>query len=108
MSDDVRRSAQNEALYREVNERISELMESFRVAPGELVGFLCECDGVACEATLSLSLEEYREVRADARYFAVVPEHVDPTIERVVRETDRYAIVEKEGEAGTLVDDAAA
>ena len=105
---DVRRAAQNEALYREVNERISELMESFRVAPDELVGFLCECDGSGCEATLSLSLEEYHDVRADARHFAVLPAHVDPDVERVVRTTDRYALVEKEGEGGAIAEHSAA
>ncbi len=108
MDDDARRGAKNEALYREVNERINELMESFRVAPDELVGFLCECDRRTCEATVSLSLDEYHEVRADQRHFALVREHVNPELERVVRETDRYAVVEKEGDAGALVEDAAA
>ena len=108
MGDDVRRGAENEALYREVNERINELMESFRVAADELVGFLCECDRRTCDATVSLTLEEYRKVRSDARHFALVPEHVNPALERVVHETDRYAVVEKEDEAGALVEDAAA
>lgn len=108
MDDNARRGAKNEALYREVNERIYELMESFRVVPGELVGFLCECDRPSCDATVSLSLEEYRDVRSDARHFALVPDHVNPARERVVRQTDRYAVVEKEGEAGALAEDAAA
>ena len=104
----MRRRARDEALYREVNERIYELMESFLVLPGELVGLLCECGRPSCDVTVSLSLEEYREVRSDARHFAVFPDHVNPALERVVRETDRYAVVEKHGDAGALVEDAAA
>ena len=106
MDGDVR-AARNEALYREVNERISELMESFRVADDELVGFLCECDSSTCQETVSLSLAEYRAVRSHPRHFAVVASHVDPRIERVVRETDRFAVVEKNGDAGAMVEDAA-
>jgi hypothetical protein len=101
------RAARNEALYREVNERISELMATFRVPDDELVGFLCECDAGECQATVSLSLTEYRAVRAHPRHFALVGSHVDRRVERVVRETDRFAVVEKEGEAGELVEDAA-
>lgn len=108
MDDDARRGAKNEALYREVNERIYELMESFRVVADELVGFLCECGSPSCDATVSLSVEEYREVRSDGRHFALVPGHANPALERVVRQTDRYAVVEKEGETGALVEDAAA
>ena len=101
------RAARNEALYREVNERISELMATFRVADDEIVGFLCECNSGVCQATVSLSLGEYRAVRAHPRHFAVMGTHVDRRIERVVRETDRFAVVEKGGEAGALVEDAA-
>ncbi len=101
------RAARNETLYREVNERISELMASFRVADDELVGFLCECDSSTCQETVSLSLEEYRAVRSHPRHFALVPSHVDLRFERVVRETDRFSVVEKGGGAGALVEDAA-
>ncbi len=101
------RAARNEALYREVNERISELMATFRVADDEIVGFLCECNSGTCQATVSLSLGEYRAVRAHPRHFAVMGSHVDRRVERVVRETDRFAVVEKDGEAGALAEDAA-
>jgi hypothetical protein len=101
------RAARNETLYREVNERISELMASFRVADDELVGFLCECDASTCQETVSLSLAEYRAVRSHPRHFALVGSHVNPRVERVVRETDRFSVVEKDGEAGALVEDAA-
>ncbi len=101
------RAAKNEALFRAVNERIGDLMRSFRASPDELLAFLCECDDARCHETVPATLVEYEDVRADDRHFLLVPAHVDALLERPVRRTDRFVVVEKLGVAAAAVDEAA-
>jgi hypothetical protein len=42
-------------------------------------------------------LEEYEVVRADGALFLHAREHVEPSFERVVAKTPRYAVVRKVG-----------
>jgi hypothetical protein len=97
------RQAQNESLFRSVNERIEELVEG-AVPPREGVEaweFVCECYDTACTERLAMTVREYEAVRADGSRFVVAPalEHVDLDIERVVDMSTRYWVVEKVGEA---------
>ena len=98
------RAAKNEGLFREVNERILELEEAFGdvVAGSSLAGFVCECSRPDCTSKVELSAEEYREVRERPAQFLVYPGHVDLDHERVVRQTDRFVVVEKFGLAGEI------
>ena len=96
MSGFAERAAQNEVLFRSVNEEIETLGEVEAGSPGQLTGFVCECSDATCSQQVHLTLAEYEEVRSDGRWFAVVPNHVTPEIEHVVRSTDRYMIVEKD------------
>src|SRR3712207_7054542 len=58
---------------RDINERLEHgLREVRHRAP--LEQFVCECGDRACDALISLSLEEYEAVRRDSRWFAVVPD----------------------------------
>jgi hypothetical protein len=94
------RLAINEALSREVNERVAALDEqavSMWAAPSELLfEFLCECsvDG-GCEARVELTLEEYERVRVQDDRFAVAPGHESDQIEHVIERSDRFLIVDK-------------
>jgi hypothetical protein len=90
------RAAQNEALFRSVNEEIEKLglVESESEEP--LAAFVCECSDGTCAVQVQLTLAEYEEVRSQSRWFAVAPGHVTREVERVVRTTDRYLIVEKD------------
>jgi hypothetical protein len=95
------RAAQNEALFRSVNEQIEKLGHSER-----LVAFVCECSDGTCTQKIELTIAEYEEVRSDARWFAIGPGHVTNEIEHVVRTTERYVIVEKDTpEAAAIVED---
>jgi len=89
---------QNEALFREVNERIEDVGTALALddAPME---FLCECDDPDCAEKVSATRAEYEAIRAVATRFVVLPGHEDPDIEHVVQQTERYLVVEKEGEA---------
>jgi len=98
------RLATNEALFREVNERIHEVSETLRVLPdGELLEFQCECGQPECDSVLSMSAAEYEHVRADNDRFAVLPGHEDGEIERVMERTERYVVVDKRPEAEPYV-----
>ena len=87
------RVARNEALFREVNERIKQVNEE-RPAASE-TDFVCECGDPECTAPVSLTLVEYEEVRGDATHFAVLPGHLVPEVEVVVASNDRFAVVRK-------------
>jgi hypothetical protein len=93
--------AKNEALFRQVNERIEDVNETLdRETPSD---FLCECGDDDCTAPVSVTLAEYEEVRSDPSHFLVAKGHDVIDVERVVKETDRYQVVEKfSGEAGRI------
>ena len=87
------RAARNESLFREVNERIKQVNEG---ADAELEAeFMCECGDATCTRPLNLTLPEYEDVRSDSTHFAILPGHVDPVIERVVAQNERFAVVAK-------------
>ena len=86
--------ARNRALFREVNDRVETLNNSWSSLSRE-IEFICECCDDSCFNPLSLTPDEYRAIRADPARFFVVPEHVDPRIEDVVRTEPSYWVVEK-------------
>jgi hypothetical protein len=99
-----RRAASNEALLREVNERIEEVGKHLRVLPDDqLLEFRCECGGTDCDRLISLTVAEYDHVRDDNDRFAIVPGHENDEIERVVERAERYLIVDKRPNAEPFV-----
>ena|SRR5436190_2887443 len=97
MTTRAERQGRNEALFREVNERIAELNAAFQVDGRS--DFLCECRREECTKPVSISLEEYEDVRRSPTHFFVVPGHEDDAVERVVARNERYVTVEKSGDA---------
>lgn len=94
------RLAQNEALFREVNERLEELGRRTGTAEGGL-DLVCECADETCVRRIRLSVRDYERVRAHPRRFVVLPGH-EVDVERLVARTDGYLVVEKQGEAGEV------
>jgi hypothetical protein len=105
MSPEKRRRGQNEVLFREANERITRSMLSSGLE-NHRVPFLCECSDLECEHSIRLSIEEYLGARQGPGDFVVLPKHVQPDIERVVREHDHYLVVRKVGEARAAAEEA--
>ena len=98
------RSAKNEALLREVNDRIEEVGARLSVVPDDgQLDFRCECGRPDCDAFVSLTVSEYAHVRSDNDRFAVIPGHEDDRIERVVERDERYLIVDKLPDAERFV-----
>ena len=97
MSDRERRLALNEAMFREVNERVEDMTNTFDSESGTFE-IVCECGDTACTERLSVTRSVYERVRSDATHFLLSPGHEDATVERVVETFDSYIVVEKDGE----------
>lgn len=107
VSDRFARQARNEALFREVNERIAELGESAEhPATDKILEVMCECgaDG-GCGERVRLPLTAYEQVRSQDDRFVVRPGHETPDLEYAVAWTDDYVIVDKVAAAEWLVED---
>ena len=98
MDERERRLAENEALFRAVNERIEERAVALG-DDGHVYEFFCECSNPECTFRIRATLVEYERVRADPARFVVKPGHDLPEVERVVVRDDAYWVVEKEDEA---------
>ncbi len=96
MDDRVVRLGLNEALFREVNERVKAINEGFGsdVADTE---FVCECADESCLERLRMTLAEYEHLRADPTQFAVRSGHEVPDVEDVIENHDTYVVVAKRG-----------
>jgi hypothetical protein len=101
------RQARNEALFREVNERIAELGEHAQAwSPDGTVEFLCECgEEGGCGERVVIPLPEYERVRQQDDRFVVLRGHETLEIERVVHSTANYVIVDKIRAVERLVED---
>ena len=96
------RIGHNEALFREINERI----EAGRW-PGDdgNPAFLCECARLGCNVLVELTIGEYEHIRGEARRFVLAPGHELPEAERVVERHPAYVVVGKHGVAGTVAEE---
>ena len=86
------RKAKNQALFREVNERIAELAARFEVASGPQA-FICECSQVGCTECFELPVAAYARVRDDPATFLVLAGHEDVDHETVLERSDGYLLV---------------
>jgi hypothetical protein len=103
-TDREERAANNQALFREINERVKSLNDSSGLdSPTDWV---CECANTTCVERIEMSAYEYEMVREDGARFLVAAndDHVWPDVERVTKRTGRYWVVEKTGRAGQLAE----
>ena len=100
------RVGKNEVVFREVNERLRELGESFSLVSQQAT-FVCECANTSCTERVEMSLADYERVRSDPKWFFLVKGHEELEFERIVSEEEGYAVVEKlpGGPAGIAIRD---
>jgi hypothetical protein len=91
--------AENEATFREANERIRAAERELR-PPLERVPYLCECEDVHCREPIRLTASEYEHVREDGATFAIARGH--PSQGNVLEEHDQYLVVCKPDGAGEV------
>ena len=89
------RAAHNEALFRQVNERVKDVGDAFSAFDPSPIDFVCECGRRDCAAEIALTTSEYELIRKDPTHFLVLPDHVIPEVETVVRDGDGYVVVAK-------------
>jgi hypothetical protein len=84
----------NEAVFREVNERISDLSAHFGLEEQPL-DLVCECGDPTCVERITMSRDAYDQLRADPTHFALFPGHEDPEVESIVERNGPYDVVRK-------------
>lgn len=94
MDERTRRIGENEVLFREVNERIDALSESFGVA-GDTMQIVCECGDGSCLERVEVTPAQYAAVRAHGARFIAVPGHEKPSVETVVESHEGFNVLEK-------------
>ncbi len=98
------RLARNEALFRDVNERVRAIA-AVHGDDDHVYEFFCECSNTDCTFQLRATLADYEAVRAHGARFLIAPAHSLPEIEIVVERTDAWWVVEKQGDAGELAEE---
>jgi hypothetical protein len=97
------RAARNQALFRALNENLKALNEAF-ASVADTFAITCECADRDCIQMIEIHPHEYLAVRAEPRHFVVLPNHVIPEVETVVREVETYVVVEKIAAGGELAE----
>ena len=102
------RRARNEAIFREVNERVEEVstgLAGFGESDSLLVGYVCECGLEDCSEPIEVTRAQYEAARAYPRRFLVLPGHEDTDAARVVERHPHFLVVEKIGKAAAIADE---
>lgn len=101
MSSREQRIAANEALFRDVNERIAR-----KHAPdqGELE-IICECGDADCLERMTVSPGEYEQARSDPTLFLAKPGHFDAVAEQIVATHSDHQLVRKTGDAAAVAEE---
>jgi len=97
-----RRIGRNEALFREVNERIERVTQTLH-ATAETISILCECGNESCSEQLQISLVDYERIRSDATLFFVCSGHEIPDVEDIVEQQDAFDVVRKKEGSGAEI-----
>jgi len=96
------RRAENQTLFREINDRIEAGAEAHGSDP-HAYEFVCECSSLDCFERLELTLHEYSRVREGNQRFAVLSGHEVPGAEVVVERRGDVAIVERRDDPADAV-----
>jgi len=94
MNDRGRRIGLNEAVFRQVNERLEDVNRAFG-SVSETMEIVCECGNIDCSERIVLSIPEYESLRAEPTLFAVVSGHESADVEAVVDRRNGYDVVRK-------------
>ena len=93
------RVSRNEAMYRATNREIEQTAKEWGDGSRDQLEVICECGRDDCSEKLDLTIDEYDEAHQERDQFVVASGHEDKQIEHVVKQTERYLVVDKFGEA---------
>src|SRR5512133_3960208 len=84
----------NQAVLRSVNERISDLNETFSAQGlGLPARFVCECPDLECIEPVFIAPAEYRRIRENKTWFIVVAPHIDSELQDVIETHEGFTVV---------------
>jgi hypothetical protein len=91
------RMAANEVAHRRLNEKIEGSYESHPL--DSRMDVVCECGQEVCDVFLTVAKPELEDVRASGRQFIIFRDHLNPEVDVLVFEHERFTVVAKrEGE----------
>jgi hypothetical protein len=90
----MRRIGLNEAIFREVNERVEAISDTLKAANDTLL-LVCECGDSDCMERIQMPRVDYEELRSDPALFATVPGHAAESVESVVARRAAFDVVRK-------------
>jgi hypothetical protein len=96
------RAAQNQLVFRAVNDRIRELGEKILDSVAEL-DFACECENSECVEMISMPVADFAAIEEVENQFIVLRGHEVPEVEDTVAEHDGFLIVSKRGAGAEFV-----
>lgn len=98
MDERTRRVAENEVLFRQVNEHV---VGGAR-RPAENFEIICECEDTTCMEHLRVTTEAYQRARSEPTDFLLKPGHAKPEFETVIETQEDFEVVRKTGAAAAL------
>jgi hypothetical protein len=102
-----RRMLKNEVVFRRKNRAVQKGLDDLvalaqdegqeeLIDPGlAKLHFFCECADENCRERIVLRAQTYKAAHANAKRFIVLPNHAIADIEKVIKTTASYSIVEK-------------
>jgi hypothetical protein len=93
----AQRAAENENLFRRINERVESLADGHDQLP-----IVCECSDPGCVERLIVGHGAYEHARSQPEWFLVAPGHETPGLEQVVEHGDGWLVVAKRGDAAEV------
>lgn len=95
MSDRKQRIAENESIFRSVNQELSSLNSRLTTLTDTLE-IVCECGTRSCTDRIPIGTDEYERARQDPTLFITKPGHDFPETEKVESKHERYWVVRKD------------
>ena len=89
------RIVKNEQAFRDYNDRRLQHEPVDADDTEEPIPFICECGDTDCSQALLITAAEFTEAHSAPNRFLVKPGHVYHDVERIISETDTFAVVEK-------------
>lgn len=110
-----RRLVENELIFKRLNQKVVEDLTDLKqlaivhrqadLAPDitQPLFFYCECSDIQCSKRIAITPEEYEKIHKNTRRFITASGHQTAEIERVVKSTPEYDIVEKNREPSQVL-----
>lgn len=88
------RLVKNELILRDENEKALKKLHNILDSEDKIL-FVCECSRLACKDRIGLTNKQFYDMHRNRQHFIIMPSHETEAVERVVRKTEDFYIVEK-------------